>query len=598
MAKQNKTQWILKSLKQYGLEKTKKRFNQFKKSFPDATLTSYNVSVKREYNIYGEYNNIDKALTLVDEKEKKKQLKIKEATKKNIIAKYSMLASRNKTVPSYAELTKDYGITTAEISSVFKDKSELEEEARSRFPKRFNGVIDKSKWNKTRIKSLQSEINKYKRFVITTYIVGADIHTGFWDSIKSYCKKQKAMLLIIVADNQISDLPEWMENENVVYDDVKINNNLYVSSIKILPKMIEPTTGLNRIGGKTGSFIFGSPKQRLVFIPTHTSEMVPHCIMTTGAVTFGAYQGRKYYQQRTDYLAKQDHKIGAIVVEKEDQTVFHFRQLQADPSGAFIDLGKRYNPEGKVESLPAEAIVYGDWHSGDTDPQVALTMKKLSKEVGAKKAIIHDGFNGESVNHHEKNNSINKAIRSESRRDCLKEELDGYTEDLNGLSEIYDEITIVWSNHDEFIMKYLNSGDYVHDSRNHLISLHLAVQAVQEKNPIEWYVSQKLNKPSKIKWLGVDDDVRICGIKISDHGHLGANGSRGTLAGLEKTTSKAVYAHSHTPQILRESWQVGTSTYLRLPYTKGPGSWVNTCCLIYPGGYRQLINCINGKYKI
>jgi hypothetical protein len=81
------------------------------------------------------------------------------------------------------------------------------------------------------------------------------------------------------------------------------------------------------------------------------------------------------------------------------------------------------------------------------------------------------------------------------------------------------------------------------------------------------------------------------------HGDKGASGQRGSIAGFSNLVDKVVVGHSHTPGIIGGAYQVGTSSRLKLDYTSGPSSWMNTHCLVYTSGKRQLINVINGKWK-
>lgn len=582
--KDNKTTWVIDQLEKYGFDGTINMYDKFLEKFPDTSNTSFKVTVRREA----------KNLNM---KSSKKIEKMEENAKRTYIKIFSKWCKRHKIMPKIKDL-RDIDITKSVLDTYFGGNLDnLVNEAKALYPHRFKNFIDDRIWNSSRLRQLKDKIKKYKRFIITTAVGGTEVHEDFLSSIRFYCKKNNALLLLLVADNSLEELDDKLINENIVFSDVALNSNLYVSTIKILPKMIDPVTGMDRIGGKTGSFIFGSPKQRLTFVPQHNVNPVPHCLMTTGAITVPEYFGRKYYQKRTDYLANHDHKMGAIIVEIEDSKVFHFRQIQMDSNGGFVDLGKRYWNEN-VEEIDTEAIVLGDWHSGDTDPTVAKCWEQLSREIKAKRAVIHDGFNGASINHHEFNKPLERAKVSIEKKNDLKKELDNYIYDLNRFTDQYEEVLVVPSNHDRFLEKYLQSGMYTQDPQNHLISLDLAKQVILGQNPLEWYISRSAKAPTRIKWIKKDEHVDIEGVKVSDHGDYGANGSRGNLKGLEKTTSKGVFAHSHTPQILREAWQVGTSTYLRLKYTNGPGSWCNTSCAIYKGGSRQLINCINGKYKI
>lgn len=55
--------------------------------------------------------------------------------------------------------------------------------------------------------------------------------------------------------------------------------------------------------------------------------------------------------------------------------------------------------------------------------------------------------------------------------------------------------------------------------------------------------------------------------------------------------------NSHTPGIKHGCYQVGTSSTLRMDYTKGPSSWAHCHCVIYPNGKRQLIFVIDGHWR-
>ena len=52
----------------------------------------------------------------------------------------------------------------------------------------------------------------------------------------------------------------------------------------------------------------------------------------------------------------------------------------------------------------------------------------------------------------------------------------------------------------------------------------------------------------------------------------------------------------NSPQINKGVYQVGTSSKLKLEYTHGPSSWLNTHCIIYANGKRTLINIIGGEW--
>jgi len=184
----------------------------------------------------------------------------------------------------------------------------------------------------------------------------------------------------------------------------------------------------------------------------------------------------------------------------------------------------------------------------------------------------------------------------------LLSELNILAKDIKDLAGLTDEVVVVKSNHDQFLERYLQEGKYVNDPQNHRLSLTLALQFLDRNDPLKFAINNICLKndivTTKVKWLAIDDDYRVEGIQCGAHGHLGANGAKGSIEAMESAYGNSVSGHSHTPQILRGAWCVGTSSLLKLEYNRGASSWLHSSCLIYPGGSRQLINCIDGRWKL
>jgi hypothetical protein len=322
-------------------------------------------------------------------------------------------------------------------------------------------------------------------------------------------------------------------------------------------------------------------------------------IMTTGAVTVPGYAKNQGFNSKRDYLAEHDHVMGALILEL-DGNAFHFRQVQADKYGRFADLGKLYTGTSVTDYQP-EAFVLGDWHSGSTDEKAADAFVYGSKGVTAvtrpKRLVIHDGFDGISINHHEEHNKLLRAKRALENQLNLRAELQNYGDDLERLSAKVDEVVVVKSNHDDFLDKYLAEGKYIEDVHNHAFALVLAYAKLNGANPIEAGLNWLGYKLPKVRWLDRDEDFKVAGIELGAHGDRGANGSKGSLATLEEAYGDVVVGHSHVPQIQRGAWAVGTCSKLKLEYNRGPSSWLHSSCLVYANGQRQLINSIDGRWR-
>jgi hypothetical protein len=145
--------------------------------------------------------------------------------------------------------------------------------------------------------------------------------------------------------------------------------------------------------------------------------------------------------------------------------------------------------------------------------------------------------------------------------------------------------------------RYLNEGRYIDHPYNHRLALDLAAAFIDGLNPLKYYLeSKKIDTKHKIIWLERDTSYKIAGIECGMHGDKGANGARGSANSLEHAYGPCTYGHTHTPEINRGAFCVGTSSFLQLDYNVGASSWLHTSCLVYPNGQRQLINCLDGKF--
>jgi hypothetical protein len=233
---------------------------------------------------------------------------------------------------------------------------------------------------------------------------------------------------------------------------------------------------------------------------------------------------------------------------------------------------------------------------------VASNTIQIIKALKPKYIVLHDAFNGLSINHHEEHAQISKAKRVANNKHKLEDEVERLTQDIEDFIKLNTNVVIVKSNHDEFLCKhYLQYGKYIHDPQNHRYALPLAISMLDGIDPLQYAVENKLSNAkykNNITWLKRDDDFCIAGIQLGAHGDKGSNGSRGSLHSMESAYGNCVTGHSHTPGILRGAWAVGTSSLLKLNYNTGPSSWLQAHCLVYSNGSRQLINIINGKWRV
>lgn len=532
---------------------------------------------------------------------KDKQEMQNEKTKKKAVQTYLKAVQKYKRTPTEREL-HDLGLTRHTIRWHFKNPDDLKKYCREKYPRIFKDIIDESIFTAENMHALEDMVSEAETVIVSSVVTGCKVNKNFLNAIRSYAKKKKGVDLYVPITDPAAKA-EWvvspeLGHEHIVLGDLALNSNLYISGIKMSAKQIDPTTGLNRMGHKM-SFIFGSPKQRLK-VKANSNIKHPHVSMGAGAITHPNYDTDKYMSERTAKLAEIDHKIGAVVVELDAEN-YYFRQIQASSSGAFADLGKLYMPTGEVVEYAPEYFVMGDLHPGETDPVALQCWKEVVTETKAKNIVVHDGVNGHSISHWLEGKIIDKALMARRGMTNLEQEGKLVAETLREiLSWMPGKIYMVPSNHNDFLNRYINDKRFVKDYENlDFVARVLLTPTLNGEDPAKVLVEHFLSKEekSRIVWWKEDEDFRYAGVQLAAHGDRGPNGSRGTIRNQGECFGACIVGHSHTPGIDREAYQVGTSTYKKLGYSKGPSSWMQTSALLYRNGARQLINCIDGKWR-
>jgi len=443
----------------------------------------------------------------------------------------------------------------------------------------------------------QRMIEMGNKYVITAAQANAPVNEEFYRSLLTYCEVNEAKLMVIpLQGRHISeeDINPVLEQYVIGRGDHSLGKNIKVSDWVIKPQQMLPLTGLGRFTASDVSSIFGSPKQHLQVVP-NSNESLPKVLMSTGVVTKPNYNDKF----RIGQIAKKDHTYGAITVEVEKGGGYHFRQLNSLVNGKFFDLGVLYDGETYSSDFP-EALVLGDVHALDQDPRVFKANLRMIEDLRPDRIFLHDLFDGYSINHWNQGKIVELHKDWEKSGLNLEYELSKTGETLMKYAEVTPdtEVVVVASNHDERLHRYLQEGRFIDEPQNVKIGSELLTSYLEGENPLEAGLRMYYDLPDNITFLGRDDDYKVRGFQLGAHGDKGSNGSRGSPRGMELAYGKSISAHSHTPMILRNTYKVGTSTPLRLRYTQGASSWMNSNALLYSNGKVQIVNVMRGKYSM
>jgi len=509
----------------------------------------------------------------------KKKLMLVEDVKKFVV--------ENGRFPTWTEIQNNMGVPRRTVRRLFGNLSTL-----------FKAVHESGEivFTDERAKSVREIIGTKKTYFITTAVAGAPAFINGLKAIKnSFCKKNNAILLVLpCADPASTNLSQGMSEfleEHLIIENTRLNDNLSIQAIQLSAKQINPVTGLGRFGQRNTSFIFASPKQSIEYTPVSNNKL-PHALISTGAITIPQYDTAKYMSKRTAYIAEHDHVMGGLIVEIQDDQLFHFRAVTFNQDGSFTDLGTRYYANGTSKFFPVLNLTLGDRHVTSTCPVVKEVTEEMIDDLEPKNIVLHDLFNGTSINHH-----LNKTpiAKSKSEHMTLVEEGKIVKEDLERLCRFstIEHIYVVKSNHDEWIDRYLEEFRFQYDSVNMGIALELALAKYQGKDVLQYLIGD-VNK--KVKFLKRDEDLIFNGVQYGCHGDFMHKSMSYDM--IEKAYGSACVGHKHTAGQRRGVTYVGTSTALREDYAKGPISWTNTHEVHNQDGSRQLVNIINGSYRL
>ena len=157
---------------------------------------------------------------------------------------------------------------------------------------------------------------------------------------------------------------------------------------------------------------------------------------------------------------------------------------------------------------------------------------------------------------------------------------------LKDLTQDFKNTTfyIASSNHDDFIKKWLDTGDYPKDRVNAEIGHELYLMYLKGGNVFD------MAKCNNVKKAKRDDTLDICGYSVLEHGDGGLGGGRGSTTTYTKMFDRAIVGHTHSPEIYQSTIHVGTLSKLSMVYNdKGGTTWAHANVVIYDNGAFQMV---------
>lgn len=449
-----------------------------------------------------------------------------------------------------------------------------------------------------------------KKFVFTSAQNNTEVHHKFLASLLTYCQENEAQLIIGQFtynkngfqngqndDNEIWFAPELREFFNV--EAAKVCKGLaWCGELNILPTAKYPLSGLEQYTG-LDSCIVPHAKIAMESVATLAGQDAK-LMYATGTVT-----QHNYIQKKTGQLAQSEHCYGALVVEISDNGTWFCRQIQTDETGEFQDLTTVYGVSDIFENQPISAVTWGDLHSEKQDGEILAQCSSMLHELKPDYQFFHDCFDMTSRNHHNR-----KSGHFLMAQQATAQSVEGDLRMCADVLDVFDngsKRVVVESNHDLALELWLDSNeyDYRKDPINALTFLQLQTakytaitRSSQDFNVLRYALENIAGMElNDIEFLKVDESYKVKGIEQGIHGHIGANGSKGSPKQFRKLSVKVNTGHTHSASIHGNVYTAGVTGSLDMEYNKGASSWSHSHIITYPDGMRSIITMRPNGWK-
>lgn len=418
---------------------------------------------------------------------------------------------------------------------------------------------------------------KSKSYIIIWAQNGTPLHIRFWENLLAYAEYKGAEIHVIAGrysnptsvfqdrseDKWDSKVARYLDANRHIIEDIEI-----LSDIKVQPTASMPLSGMEGVTSWR-SCIIGHPRLHYKQLAV-LADSPEKRLLTTGACTLPNYTDSKAGKKGEFH-----HTFGFAIIDRDG-----VRQVSADSKGDFCDYDVKV-VDGKIDWAKASTAVFGDLHFGEHDPEALAKQIEVARHMNCDYVVLHDVFDGKSVNHHERGNPF--AVFG-----CLEDEVNKITRWINSYSDL--QFVIVRSNHDEWLDRYIDEVDW-RKFRNKEYMIDIISERIRKGNNWKGAIPYLMEKECKnVICLDSDESFMVQDVELGIHGHIGINGGRGTGTSFKKLSQKTITGHTHSPLLIDGHMCVGTTTKLRLGYNKGASSWRHSMAIIHENGKRQLIH--------
>lgn len=446
------------------------------------------------------------------------------------------------------------------------------------------------------------------KYVLTVAQNNTDVDMVMLGALEHYCAENAATLLVARCTYNVNGFQQPIEGEGIYYSPAITNYMVqgqidlgglhFCSNANVLPTAKNPLSGFASITPAGIDIVIPSVKISLQCTAALKGGRAKR-MFSTGAITKINYMARK-----AGAVAETEHCIGALFV---DTTVSPpiARQLEKMPDSFwFYDEGNLYHASGVAPKQYPAVLQLGDIHAEKMEPENLEKIKQIIEKYAPENLMVHDVMDFSSRNHHNVRDCV-FMFDQQVKGNTVRQDVKAVTQVLDALAHTLmaqdwgAKLHVIESNHDLAINTWLKNTDFKLDPVNATVYLQCMLELYKHVergqgtnfNMLE-YVYTNIGEGrmiDAIEFHEVDESLEIAGIEHGCHGHIGANGSKGSPQQFRALGVKMNTGHTHTPSIHGGCYTAGVSGSLEMGYNTGPSSWQLAHVLTWPNGQRQII---------
>lgn len=500
-------------------------------------------------------------------------------------------------------LTKKFNVSERSIRGWWKDKLKLSE-LNSKLPSSLIVASKREIDSDTQMVLVTSAQNKTGVYVeaLNNILAYAEHWTNKGIKTQVVVAPTKYRNPTSITESMFStkeSVEEWWRDEvkdYLYYGKVQFGDVIISAESRVVPTAKNPLTGFEPMA-KDNHLVLPHSKIHWKTLPRFKNKPL-RTMCTTGFITH-----KNYSESKAGDLGSIHHSYGFVVLEKKEDGTCHIpRNVKITSDGSFIDLIFE-TKKGKVATVKdSEGFIWGDIHSRVIDPKVLQKTILLCEYLKPKKQVLHDVFDGSTVNPHESKDMFIQRQKIIKGEHLIEDEIDESFDIIEHLKDaVGAETFISISNHDVFLDRFINDENWKKDLHNSPTYLKYAY--IQQTVDLSKYgglfgylVNEKFGKD--VTYINYGESLEIEGYEVGSHGDFGTNGARGNYKSFARLNTKMIHAHSHSPVIHDGITVVGVSSLLDQYYTRrGMSSWAHAHSAIHGNGKNQLL-CLGDDYEL